>query len=120
MGNICSIFGSSVGKTDLPPSSLRHLGVRSSSSGSIYVDGLGNCADSNGPESFVDNNLSYPSLDEFGQVDHDNDNYSSNSFHQKDDDYVLVNEVAENDAIDDDDRYVLVAGASFESLSLLE
>ena len=64
MGNICSIFGSSVGKTDLPPSSLRHLGVRSSSSGSIYVDGLGNCADSNGPESFVDNNLSYPSLDE--------------------------------------------------------
>ena len=88
MGNICSIFGSSVGKTDLPPSSLRHLGVRSSSSGSIYVDGLGNCADSNGPESFVDNNLSYPSLDEFGQVDHDNDNYSSNSFHQKDDDYV--------------------------------
>eukprot|EP00986_Skeletonema_menzelii_P011885 scaffold6257_cov69-Skeletonema_menzelii.AAC.1 len=70
----------------------------------LELSGLGNCADSNGPESFVDNNLSYPSLDEFGQVDHDNDNYSSNSFHQKDDDYVLVNEVAENDAIDDDDR----------------
>ena len=119
MGNISSIFGSSVGKANLSPSSLRRLDNRSNGSSSVYGGGNSSCGVSNASESFIDNSFSNPSDDEDGQINHDNDNHSSNSsYSQEEYEYVHVNEVAGNDAIDDDYSYVLVAGAMFNVVQI--
>ena len=93
MGNISSIFGSSVGKANLSPSSLCRLDNRSNGSSSVYGGGNSSCGVSNASESFIDNSFSNPSDDEDGQINHDNDNHSSNSsYSQEEYEYVHVNE----------------------------